>query len=133
MYSCCVLFKAEKEEQAAKEIAAPPPVKTETEYTHTAEASWDTEAAAAPAVVPGAAPVAAAGEPAFPVAAATQDWASAVSHGSLVHLVCVLLLPLPMLVCDCRVTGLLLPHPLLPELHRRLVPTGAVTLPGNLW
>lgn len=69
--------EAEKEEQAAKEIAAPPPVKTETEYTHTAEASWDTEAAAAPAVVPGAAPVAAAGEPAFPVAAATQDWASA--------------------------------------------------------
>lgn len=81
--------EAEKEEQAAKEIAAPPPVKTETEYTHAAEdwttaapveATWETVPAAAvdPAVAPGAAAVApvAAADAAF-TAAAPSDWASA--------------------------------------------------------
>uniref|UniRef100_A0A1D1Z9K2 Small ribosomal subunit protein uS2 n=1 Tax=Anthurium amnicola TaxID=1678845 RepID=A0A1D1Z9K2_9ARAE len=80
--------EAEKEEQAAKEIAAPPPVKTETDYnahatenwTETAapEPTWNNEAAAAGAAAPGAAPVAAApaGDAAF-AAAGTQDWASA--------------------------------------------------------
>lgn len=85
--------EAEKEELAAKEIAAPPPVKTETDYTHssenwadppTAEATWDDPAAAAAAAAagaaaPGAAPAApavAAGDAAF-VAPAAQDWASA--------------------------------------------------------
>jgi len=82
--------EAEKEEQAAKEIAAPPPVKTETEYTHAAEdwstpaaveaTSWETVPAAAvdPAVAPGAAAVApvAAADAAF-TAAAPSDWASA--------------------------------------------------------
>lgn len=80
--------EAEKEEQAAKEIAAPPPVKTEADYTHAAEnwsdppaaaeASWDNEGAAA-AAAPGVAPAAAAAtaaEPAF-AASATQDWATA--------------------------------------------------------
>lgn len=90
-----LLLQAEKEEQAAKEVAAPAPVKLETDYgaavatqdwmaaTAAPEAeNWGEETPAA--VVPGAVvpPVAAAPgveapAPAFP---ATQDWANTVRN-----------------------------------------------------
>lgn len=82
--------EAEKEEQAAKEVAAPP-VKTETDYSALANTDWTTEApAAAPSAenwdgdapaAAAAAPVAAPGvaapvDPAAFAASAPQDWAA---------------------------------------------------------
>lgn len=96
---CCEIYiklllflalQAEKEEQAAKEVAAPP-VKTETDYSALANTDWTTEApAAAPSAenwdgdapaAAAAAPVAAPGvaapvDPAAFAASAPQDWAA---------------------------------------------------------